>query len=171
MLRKRIEVVTKKVLKLLCNFAVPLRASLMILVSWSSGWNSISKLVCVTTANLLILSYLTKFLNTCFRSLRLLFPFILRIVVYGCLTGVQVPVRGAIYDVTYYKWIYKLKINEVLLHKTYTRKPTPQPDILFFEHESNEWNECEWIVRNERTNVTNKTNMASLLQADSSLSL
>ena len=56
MLRKRIEVVTKKVLKLLCNFAVPLRASLMILVSWSSGRISISKLVCATTANLLIIS-------------------------------------------------------------------------------------------------------------------
>ena len=97
MLRKRIEVVTKKVLKLLCNFAVPLRASLMILVSWSSGRISISKLVCVTTANLLIISYLTKFQNACFRSLRLLFPSILRIVVYGCLTGVQVPVRGAVY--------------------------------------------------------------------------
>lgn len=37
MLRKRIEVMTKKVLKLLRNFAVPSRASLMILVSWSSG--------------------------------------------------------------------------------------------------------------------------------------
>ena len=61
MLRKRIEVVTKKVLKLLCNFAVPLRASLMILVSWSSGRISISKLVCVTTANLLIIRCLTKF--------------------------------------------------------------------------------------------------------------
>ena len=36
------------------------------------------------------------------------------------------------------------------LHKNYTRKPTPQPYILFFEHESNEWNEREWIVRNER---------------------
>ena len=97
MLRKRIEVVTKKVLKLLCNFAVPLRASLMILVSWSSGRISISKLVCVATANLLIISYLTKFQNACFRSLRLLFPSILRIVVYGCLTGVQVPIRGAVY--------------------------------------------------------------------------
>ena len=61
MLRKRIEVVTKKVLKHLRNFAVPLRASLMILVSWSSGWNPISKLVCVTTANLLIIRCLTKF--------------------------------------------------------------------------------------------------------------
>ena len=36
------------------------------------------------------------------------------------------------------------------LHWNYTRKPTPQPYILFFEHESNEWNEREWIVRNER---------------------
>ena len=36
------------------------------------------------------------------------------------------------------------------LHKNYTRKPTPQPYILFFEHESNKWNEREWIVRNER---------------------
>ena len=36
------------------------------------------------------------------------------------------------------------------LHKNYTRKHTPQPYILFFEHESNEWNEREWIVRNER---------------------
>ena len=36
------------------------------------------------------------------------------------------------------------------LHKNYTRKPTPQSYILFFEHESNEWNEREWIVRNER---------------------
>ena len=36
------------------------------------------------------------------------------------------------------------------LHKIYTRKPTPQPYILFFEHESNEWHEREWIVRYER---------------------
>ena len=32
------------------------------------------------------------------------------------------------------------------LHKNYTRKPTPQPYILFFEHESNEWN--EWTRMN-----------------------
>ena len=36
------------------------------------------------------------------------------------------------------------------LHKNYTRKPTTQLYILFFEHESNESNGwSEWIVRNE----------------------
>ena len=36
------------------------------------------------------------------------------------------------------------------LHKNYTRKPTPQLYILFFEHESNESNGwSEWIVRDE----------------------
>ena len=40
------------------------------------------------------------------------------------------------------------------LHKNYTRKPTPQPYILFFEHESNEWNEWTRMDRAERTERT-----------------
>ena len=41
------------------------------------------------------------------------------------------------------------------LHKNYTRKPTPQPYILFFEHESNEWNEWTRMNRALRTWRTN----------------
>ena len=43
------------------------------------------------------------------------------------------------------------------LHKNYTRKPTPQPYILFFEHESNEWNEWTRMNRAERTWRTKRT--------------
>ena len=56
-----------------------------------------------------------------------------------------------VYALNYTQTIHKLYIETFqTLHKNYTRKPTPQPYILFFEHESNEWNEREWIVRNER---------------------
>ena len=51
------------------------------------------------------------------------------------------------------------------IHESLHRNPT----FCFLNtNQTNGTNEREWIVRNERTNVTNKTNMASLLQADSS---
>ena len=56
-----------------------------------------------------------------------------------------------VYALNYTQTIHKLYIETFqTLHKNYTRKPTPQLYILFFEHESNEsngWN--KWIVRDE----------------------
>ena len=56
-----------------------------------------------------------------------------------------------VYALNYTQTIHKLYIETFqTLHKNYTRKPTPQLYILFFEHESKEssgWN--KWIVRNE----------------------
>ena len=53
-----------------------------------------------------------------------------------------------VYALNYTQTIHKLYIETFqTLHKNYTRKPTPQLYILFFEHESNGWN--KWIVRNE----------------------
>ena len=56
-----------------------------------------------------------------------------------------------VYALNYTQTIHKLYIEAFqTLHKNYTRKPTPQLYILFFEHESNESNGwSEWIVRNE----------------------
>ena len=56
-----------------------------------------------------------------------------------------------VYALNYTQTIHKLYIETFqTLHKNYTRKPTPQLYILFFEHESKEssgWN--KWIVRDE----------------------
>ena len=56
-----------------------------------------------------------------------------------------------VYALNYTQTIHKLYIEAFrTLHKNYTRKPTPQLYILFFEHESKEssgWN--KWIVRDE----------------------
>ena len=56
-----------------------------------------------------------------------------------------------VYALNYTQTIHKLYIETFqTLHKNYTRKPTPQLYILFFEHESKEssgWS--EWSVRNE----------------------
>ena len=56
-----------------------------------------------------------------------------------------------VYALNYTQTIHKLYIEAFrTLHKNYTRKPTPQLYILFFEHESKEssgWS--EWSVRNE----------------------
>ena len=53
-----------------------------------------------------------------------------------------------VYALNYTQTIHKLYIETFqTLHKNYTRKPTLQLYILFFEHESNGWN--EWIGRNE----------------------
>ena len=67
-----------------------------------------------------------------------------------------------VYALNYTQTIHKLYIETFQTrHKNYTREPTAQLYILFFEHESNRWS--EWIVRdesdvcdgrNERTGVT-----------------
>ena len=56
-----------------------------------------------------------------------------------------------VYVLNYTQTIHKLYIETFqTLHKNYTRKPTTQLYILFFEHESNESNGwSEWSVRNE----------------------
>ena len=46
-----------------------------------------------------------------------------------------------VYALNYTQTIHKLYIEAFqTLHKNYTRKPTPQLYILFFEHESNKSN-------------------------------
>ena len=53
-----------------------------------------------------------------------------------------------VYALNYTQTIHKLYIETFqTLHKNYTRKPTPQLYILFFEHESKE--SSGWSVRNE----------------------
>ena len=56
-----------------------------------------------------------------------------------------------VYALNYTQTIHKLYIETFqTLHKNYTRKPTTQLYILFFEHESNESNGwSEWSVRDE----------------------